>query len=57
MEKTKTQVLSELCQWCKAPGVLQELSEGTLAAQTDLCFLFLLGCAVGLFIETSVSVC
>lgn len=55
VEKTKAEVLSKLRQWCVAPGVLQELSEGTLAAQTGLCFLFLLGCAVGLF--TSVWLC
>lgn len=34
---------------CVTPGVLQELAEGTLAAQTALCFLSLLGCAVGWF--------
>ncbi|RMC06566.1 hypothetical protein DUI87_16003 [Hirundo rustica rustica] len=36
VEKTKAEVLSELRQWCIAPGVLQALSGGTLAAQTDL---------------------
>lgn len=50
VEKTQGEALSR---WrggvCVAPGVLQELSGGTLAAQTALCLLCLLGWAVGWF--------